>query len=170
MAERKPVALALMELRLLVGALGERLEWWPSRFTTEIGLRRLATPFPRTTLRAMLESVTLAARRDHDERLSPTALHLFRLRPTQEDMIAQLLSARGAQAAMLEPPPEGVEPILDRLNAFGAGSSAAPQPGACCLGSATRTRQHAAVADLAHLYAIAGRSGERILPYFEVAQ
>jgi hypothetical protein len=118
----------------------------------------------------MLESVTLAARREHDVRLSPSALHLFRLRPTEEDMIAQLLFARGARAALLEPPPEGVEPILDRLESLGAGSSAAAAPGACCLGSATRTRLHAAVADLAHLYATAGRSGERILPYFEVAQ
>jgi hypothetical protein len=167
LAERKPVALALIELRLLVGAVGERLDWWPSRFTTEVGLRRLAIPFPRTTLQAMLESVTLVARRDHDQRLGPTALHLFRLRPPQEDMIAQLLCARGAQAAILESPAEDVGPLLDRLETLAGDSAVETQPGACCLGSVTRTRQHASVADLARVYAAAGRCGERMLPYFE---
>lgn len=165
MSQRVPVAVSLIELRFLVGALGERLGWWPSRFTGEIGLRRLATSFPRTALRAALESVTIAARRDHDERLSPACVHLFRLPNAQEDTIAHHL----AQGTGLTAPPADLDGILAALDRIGPPDGCAPPIGPCSLGRDQRTRLSAAVADLARVYGGAARSGERAIPYFETA-
>jgi len=162
---RVPVAAKMIELRFLVGALGERLGWWSSRFTDEIGLRRLAIPFPRTALRAALESVTIAARRDHDEKLSPASVHLFRLGSTHEDTIAHHLARRSTGLAA---PPRAVDEILAALDGFGPPNDAPPPVGPCSLGRDHRTRLNAAVADLARVYASAARAGQRALPYFEV--
>lgn len=154
----------MIELRFLVGALGERLGWWPSQFTSEIGIRRLAAVFPRTSLRAALESVVVAARRDHEERLHPGAIHLFRLGSTQEDMIAHHLAQDSANLAA---PPTRLEDLLEALDALGPGDGSPPAVGPCSLGKSRRTRQHGAIADLARAYAAAARSGQRAIPYFE---
>ena len=164
MSPRVPVALKLIQLRFLVGALGERLRWWPSRFTDEIGMRRLAIPFPRTALRAALESVTVAARRDHDEKLSPATVHLFRLGSAQEDTIAHHLS-RGFELAAL---PATADEIIAALDEVGPGDGSAAPVGPCSLGRDQRTRLIAAVAEMARAYAGAARAGHRAIPYFEV--
>ncbi|WP_295408787.1 BrxE family protein [uncultured Thiocystis sp.] len=165
MSQRVPVAHAQARLRFLVGALGERLGWWSSRFTDEIGLRRLAIPFPRTALRAALESVTIAARRDHDEKLSPATVHLFRLPTAQEDSLAHHL----AQGAELAPPPATLDEILAALDELGPPDGSTVPVGPCSLGRDQRLREEAAVADLARIYAGAARLGQRVVPYFEVA-
>lgn len=165
MSEQLPVLLRITQLRFLVGALGERIGWWPSRFTDDIGLRRLAVPFPRTALRAALESVTVAARNDHDARLHPNSVHLFRLGGAQEDGISHHL-AQGS--ARLEPPPGNLEGIFAALDGIGAPASGVVPVGPCSLGRAQRLRLHAAVADLARVYAAAARAGQRAVPYFEV--
>jgi hypothetical protein len=166
MRPRTPVAVALIQLRFLVGALGERKGWWPSRFTDEIGLRRLAGPFPRTVLRAALESVTLAARRSHDERLRSDTVHLFRLRGAQEDMISHYL----AQGSGLSPPPQVEADILALLDAMGPSDGTIAPVGPCSLGREPHTRRHAAVADMARIYAAAARAGELAIPYFETGK
>lgn len=164
MSQRVPVALKLIELRFLVGALGERLRWWPSRFTDEIGMRRLSIPFPRTAVRAALESVTIAARRDHDEKLSPATVHLFRLGSAQEDTIAHHLSP----GIVLPPPPSTTEEILAALDELGPADGSTAPVGPCSLGRDQRTRLNAAVAEMARTYASAARAGQRAIPYFEV--
>ncbi len=166
MSHRVPVAAKMIQLRFLVGALGERLGWWPSRFTDEIGIRRLAIPFPRTALRAALESVTVAARQDHDSKLSPSTVHLFRLRGDQEDAVAHYLS----NSALLSPPPAKVDDILAALDEIGPTDGAVPADGPCSLGRDQRTRLNAAVADMARIYAGAARAGFRSIPYFEVSE
>ncbi len=150
MSQKKPTVVeGLARLRLLVGALGERLGWWPSRFTDEVGLRRLATPFPRTALRATVESVTLVARHDHDQRLHPRSVHLFRLRGDQEDVIAHAL----AQASfLLAAPPATTDQILSALDDIGRPGDGPPPVGPCSLGAAQRTRQNAALAEIARAY------------------
>lgn len=153
----------LMQLRFLVGALGERLGWWPGHFTDEIGLRRLATLFPRTYQRASLESVTIAARRDHDPRLNPASVHLFRLGNDQEDTIAHHL----AQGTALSTPPSSVDEILAKLDELGPPDGAAPPVGPCSLGKSQRTRRKAVIEDLARVYAASARSDRRAIPYFE---
>jgi hypothetical protein len=166
MNHRVPVAAKMIRLRFLVGALGERLTWWPSRFTDEIGLRRLAIPFPRTALRAALESVTVAARLDHDQKLNPATVHLFRLRGDQEDAVAHQLSG----STVLSPPPVKVDDILAGLDELGPPNGSVPSDGPCSLGRDLRTRLNAAVADMARVYAGAARAGLRSIPYFEVTE
>jgi hypothetical protein len=167
MTQRTPIVLKMIELRFLVGALGERLGWWPSRFTDEIAIRRLATPFPRTALRAALESVTAVARRDHDAKLRPDSIHLFRLSATQEDTIAHYL-AHGK--TRLTAPPPAPEVILRALDEIGPPDSSSPPVGPCLLGKALRTRLNAAVSDLARAYASSARAGQRAIPYFELVE
>ncbi|WP_366929710.1 BrxE family protein [uncultured Thiodictyon sp.] len=164
MSRRATVAVSLLQLRFLVGALGERVGWWPCRFTDEIGLRRLAIPFPRTAIRAALESVTIAARRDHDERLGPATVHLFRLPSTQEDSLAHHL----AQGLDLPTVHGTQEDLLAALDALGPPDGSPGPAGPCSVGRAQRTRLAAAVADMARIYAGAARSGQRAIPYFEV--
>jgi hypothetical protein len=155
----------MIQLRFLVGALGERIGWWPSRFTDEIALRRFEGLFPRTALRAGLESVTIVARRDHDERLHPDSIHLFRLGGAQEDGIAHHLAVRSVR---LEPPPGDREAILIALDSMGPPAGGIASVGPCSLGKVQRLRLHIAVDDLARVYAAAARAGQRAVPYFEV--
>lgn len=162
--KQTPVVLTMIQLRFLVGALGERLKWWPSRFTDEIGIRRLASVFPRTALRASLESVTAVARRDHDPKLHPASVHLFRLRSAQEDMVAHHLAQGTVE---LFAPPASAEEILTALDELGPPDRAEPPIGPCSLGNEQRTRLNAAVADLARVYAASARAGQRAVPYFE---
>ncbi len=166
MSEQLPVLVRMIHLRFLVGALGERLGWWSSRFTDDVGLRRMATSFPRTSLRAALESVTIAARRDHDGKLHPDTVHLFRLDGAQEDAASQLLAGGTVQ---LQAPPATIEDILVALDAIGAPDDGSAPLGPCSLGKTPRTRLQAGVADLARVYAAAARSDRRAIPYFEVA-
>lgn len=168
MSPRTPVVLKLIRLRFLVGALGERVGWWPSRFTGEIGHRQLQKAFPRTALRAAFESVSIVARRNHDDEerpIPPDSIHLFRLGPIQEDTIAHHLAQGSAQLTL---PPATTEEILAELDGMGSPDQAAPPVGPCSLGKAQRTKSNAAVADLARVYAAAARNDQQAIPYFEV--
>lgn len=165
--KQMPVVLSMIRLRFLVGALGERIGWWPSHFTDEIGIRRLSAVFPRTALRASLESVTAVARRDHDPKLHPASVHLFRLRSAQEDMIAHHLAQGTAELAA---PPASEEEILTALDDLGPPNGEEPPIGPCSLGNEQRTRLNAAVADLVRVYAATARTGPRAVPYFEGAR
>lgn len=170
MSQRIPVIFRLIRLRFLVGALGERVGWWSSHFTDEIGLRQLAMAFPRTSLRAAFESVSIAARRDHDDKarpLPPDSIHLFRLGPVQEDTIAHHLAQGSAQLTV---PPSTAEEILAELDELGPPDQAPPPVGPCSLGKEQRMRKNAAVRDLARFYAAAARSGRRAVPYFETSR
>jgi hypothetical protein len=165
MSRQAGVVVSMIQLRFLVGALGERLRWWPSRFTDEIGIRWLSTAFPRTVLRASLESVTAVARRNHDLKLNPASVHLFRLGNAQEDTIAHHLAQGSAE---LVAPPASVDEIITALDELGPPNGGAPPVGPCSLGKERRTRFNAAVGDLARVYAAAARAGQRAVPYFEV--
>lgn len=164
MSEYAPVAVKLIQLRFLVGALGERLDWWPSHFTEPVGLRLLTHTLPRSALRAALESVTVAARRNHDRQLSPNSVHLFRLGSAPEDSIGLYL----AQGIELTAPPTTAEEILAALDELGPPDGSHAPVGPCSLGKIQRTRRHDAVADMARIYAAAARARQPAIPYFEV--
>lgn len=160
----QPVVLArIIHARLLVGALGERIGWWPSKFTTSAGQRSLRLVFPRSFHRAVLESVTLAARRSHDGAVPTNAVHLFRLGASHEDAIAHRL-ARGALT--LEMPPEDTGVIIAALKAFGAMAPAQSGPGPLHLGSPTKLREHATIDALVGAYAWAAEASAQTVPYF----
>lgn len=149
--------------RLLVGALGERLRWWPSEFTTLVGQRHLQLVLPRSWKRAALESVTLAARAHHDQSVPTDAVHLFRLGTAHEDAIAHELAA---EALDLKMPPEPLGEVLAALNGFGAAASVRVHPGPLDLGLPSRLREHATIDELAGAYAWAAAEQAQTIPYF----
>jgi len=71
----------MLELRLLVGFLGERAQfgWWPTAFYERTAGAFLEPVFARSSRLAQYHGVVEAARRLHDERLSVGSYHLFRL-------------------------------------------------------------------------------------------
>lgn len=164
MSKPQSILASLIELRFIVGALGERLRWWPSQFTTEVGLRHLAMLFPRTTLRAAFESVSLSARREHDALLHPDAVHLFRLGSAREDALSHFLVGSGAA---FQAPPGDIDALLTRLDALGLPAADTAGTGPISLGNERRVRQRAGLADLARTYAAGARAGLRPVPYFE---
>ena len=90
----------LLQLRLLVGFLGERAQygWWPSFFFGEYSLRSLEFVAPKTAMLAQYHGVVEAARRVHDEHLNVGSYHLFRLpEEFEQDLHAMLQSTVGAE-------------------------------------------------------------------------
>lgn len=154
----------LLQLRFLVGALGERLGWWPGRFTSNLGLRHLSITFPRTATQAALRSVTQAARLAHDKSIHPDALHLFRLSPVYEDGIEYLLAQNPDR---LDLPPEEQEEIIQRLESIGSPGARVVPSGSIFIGKTSSLKLHACIADLAQVYAAGARDGGRPLPYFK---
>lgn len=184
--------LKLLQLRLLVGAAGELTAppWWRTQFLTETGQRMLLRVFPRTALRAGIESVTLAAARDHDERVGARAFHLFRLPSDVEQRLADLLSEPESVAA-LALPSGGLSDVLTALDAFagdavarsvssyspepldaaavdgGAGATVEGGEGPRKIGAASRVTRTGTQAQVAVAYGQAVRQGVRVYPYFE---
>lgn len=76
----------ILEMRLLVGFLGERTQhgWWPTTFFEPNWRTFLDPVFSRTTSIAQYHGVLEAACRVHDEHLSLGCFHLFRLSDEQE--------------------------------------------------------------------------------------
>lgn len=78
----KSLAPELIELRAVIGYLGEREQfaWWPSSFFASGSGTFLSPIFPRTRTLAQIVGVSRAAARVHDERIGVGgAYHLFRL-------------------------------------------------------------------------------------------
>src|SRR6266566_8935669 len=81
----------LVFLRTIVAALGERTTppRWRTQFLTDFGLRALARVFPRTPVHAALDSVFVAARLEHDQRIGlGWRCHLFRLPESAERAVS----------------------------------------------------------------------------------
>jgi len=71
----------LLQMRLLVGFLGERAQfgWWPTSFNEASSRLFLEPVFSKTSRLAQYHGVLEAARRLHDEHLSVGSYHLFRV-------------------------------------------------------------------------------------------
>ena len=71
----------LLQMRLLVGFLGERAQfaWWPTTFYEPASRLFLDPVFSKTTRLAQYHGVLEAARRLHDAHLNVGCHHLFRL-------------------------------------------------------------------------------------------
>jgi len=151
----------VLRLRLIVGALGERLSppWWRTQILTGAGSRMAARLFPRTSVRAGLETATLAAAREHDPHVGPHRFHLFRLPAAVEGRLQDLLEDPRARE-VLQAPAEERDALLESL-----GTQTRAEEGPRSLGPvADLPRQ---VARLGALYGSAARAGLRVYPYFE---
>src|SRR5471032_2628103 len=93
---------SLVQLRLLVGFLGERAQfaWWPPAFYESSGRLFLEPVFSKTAHLAQYHGVLEAARRLHDEHLSVGSYHLFRLtEEVEQDLHAMLQDSVGEEIA-----------------------------------------------------------------------
>ena len=155
----------IASVRLLVGALGEHLEWWQTQFTSEASRRSLELLFPQTATRAALESVTEAARRKHDDRLGggPKTFHLFRLPVHLEDRLAGWLASSDSVLPWAPVTREDAMAQLQRV----ARSSEVGGEGQIRMGKPARLNHETAFAEMAGVYLRAARDGVRAVPYFE---
>lgn len=83
----------LLTLRYLVGFLGGKKVhgWWDCFFLDELGIRFLATTFPRSAQQAALNATVDAAQRLHDESIGRIGtFHLFRLPAEVEERMETL--------------------------------------------------------------------------------
>lgn len=96
----------LLQMRLLVGFLGERAQfgWWPTSFNEASSRLFLEPVFSKTSRLAQYHGVLEAARRLHDEHLSVGSYHLFRMpEEIEQDLHALLLSPLGEEIATKVP-------------------------------------------------------------------
>ena len=97
---------AILQLRLLVGFLGERAQfgWWPTSFYEPSSRLFLEPVFSKTSLLAQYHGVMEAARRLHDEHLNVGSYHLFRLpEELEQDIHAFMQSPNGENLATRSP-------------------------------------------------------------------
>ena len=88
----------LLQMRLLVGFLGERAQfaWWTTACFGDYSLRSIEFVTPKTSLLAQYHGVLEAARRVHDEHLNVGGYHLFRLpEEVEQDLHAMMQSRVG---------------------------------------------------------------------------
>jgi hypothetical protein len=160
----------LLTVRTLVAALGEQppSPWWRTQFLTEAGLRVTTRIFPRTAVAAAINSVSEAARRDHDARVGVgRRYHLFRLPTEWEDGLATSLMRQESQAEVKQLLQSGPERLLSKLESLAQGSKRVGKEGPIALGSAALLRAPGAIAELAAHYFHAFTHSQRCYPYFE---
>lgn len=120
----------LLQLRLLVGFLGERAQcaWWPTAFYEASSKLFLEPVFSKTSPLAQYHGVLEAARRLHDEHLSVGSYHLFRLpEEIEQDLHATAHSSVGEElASQALQSKEAALDALKRLAATGGTSSVGP--------------------------------------------
>lgn len=113
----------LLQMRLLVGFLGERAQcaWWPTAFYEASSRIFLEPVFSKTSRLAQYHGVLEAARRLHDEHLSVGSYHLFRVpEEVEQDLHAIVQSILGEEIASQAPQSKGA--ALDALKRLAATS------------------------------------------------
>lgn len=120
----------LLQMRLLVGFLGERAQfaWWPTVFYGASSRLFLEPVFSKTSRLAQYHGVLEAARRLHDERLSVGSYHLFRLpEEVEQDLHAIVQSSAGEELASQTPlSKDAALDALKRLAATNGTASVGP--------------------------------------------
>lgn len=114
----------LLQMRLLIGFLGERAQyaWWPTAFYEASSKLFLEPVFSKTSPLAQYHGVLEAARRLHDEHLSVGSYHLFRLpEEVEQDLHAIVQSSTGRELASQVP--QNKEAALDALKRLAASGS-----------------------------------------------
>lgn len=100
---KNDLAKLIVELRLLVGFLGEKSQynWWGSNFMGATSEAFLAPVFARTTMLARYHGVCEAAMLVHDERIGVGAnFHLYRLPDSVERAAAKEVVSSDSKALM----------------------------------------------------------------------
>ena len=108
---------AMLELRLLVGFLGERAQfaWWPTAFYDASSRLFLEPVFSKTSQLAQYHGVLEAARQLHDEHLSVGSYHLFRM-PEEIEQDLHLILQGSVGQELASRITESKNTALDTLN------------------------------------------------------
>jgi len=155
----------ILQLRLLVGFLGERNQcgWWQTSFFGDYSLRSLEFVAPKTAGLAQYHGAVEAARRLHDEHLSVGSYHLFRLpEEVEQDLHALAQSPRGA--ATFGELPKTKEIALTSLAKMAAADSAIAQ-GPVSVGSLDALSEPETARSIAGVYAKAFSADIKAYPY-----
>ena len=155
----------LLQMRLLVGFLGERAQfgWWPTSFHEASSRLFLEPVFSKTSKLAQYHGVLEAARRLHDEHLSVGSYHLFRLpEEVEQDLHAIVQSSAGEDLA--NPAPKGKEAALDELKRLAATSSSS-SVGPTAVGSIKDLDSTDTLKAIAAAYLSAFKQNAKTYPY-----
>lgn len=155
----------LLNLRLLVGFLGERAQcaWWPTEFHTATSTSFLLPVFTRTPHLARYFGVLEAARRVHDEHLNVGSYHLFRLpEEIEQDLHLMMLSAIGAH--FTEKISQGREAATEELRQL-ASSVDISGEGPVLIANISEIDSSRILRTIASLYLTAFSQNVRIYPY-----
>ena len=160
-----PYLPTILQLRLLVGFLGERSQhgWWPTSFFGDYSMRSLEFVAPKTASLAQYHGAVEAARRLHDEHLSVGSYHLFRLpEEVEQDLHALVQSSQGI--AVIGDLPKDRETALDRLAKMADARGAAAE-GPVSVGSIDALREPETAKAIAGVYAKALAANVKAYPY-----
>ena len=160
----------LLLLRALVAALGERAtpQWWRTQFLTDVGLRAIGRVFPRTTLRAALESITVVARADHDRRIGVgRKYHLFRFPTALEQSLIEAMLDDSLYAELTAILKKSQSDLLDALAKTATPRKTAAAEGPIRLGAPEHLVEPSGLEELAFHYRGSVETGRRVFPYFE---
>jgi hypothetical protein len=155
----------LMELRSLVGFLGERPQysWWPTTFFGDYSLRSLEFVAPKTFLLAQYHGVVEAARKLHDEHLNVGSYHLFRLpEEVEQDLHAMMQSRVGTELA--KQMPQDKDAALSALNTL-AGAIPSAAVGPTAVGNIDQLSAGDTLKSIAGAYVSAFSKNAKTYPY-----
>lgn len=160
-----PYLPTILQLRLLVGFLGERAQhgWWPTSFFGDYSMRSLEFVAPKTATLAQYHGAVEAARRLHDEHLSVGSYHLFRLpEEVEQDLHALVQSAQGA--TVIRELPKDKEMALSSLAKMASAEAAAAE-GPVSLGSISALGEADTTKAIAGVYMKALSANVKAYPY-----
>jgi len=155
----------LLELRLLVGFLGERAQfaWWPPAFYETSSRLFLEPVFSKTSRLAQYHGVLEAARRLHDEHLNVGCYHLFRMPEEVEQDLHSLMQTSASEelARQVSQVKEAALEALKRL----AGTSTTASAGPIAVGNIKDIDSVDTLKAIAGTYLSAFTQGTKTYPY-----
>ncbi len=155
----------LLQMRLLIGLLGERAHfaWWPTAFYESSSRLFLEPVFSKTFRLAQYHGVLEAARRLHDEHLSVGSYHLFRLpEEVEQDLHALVQSSAGEEHA--NQALQGKDAALAGLQRL-AGNGGTLSVGPTRFGSINDLESSATLSAIAAAYLAAFTQNAQTYPY-----
>jgi hypothetical protein len=155
----------LLQLRLLVGFLGERAQyaWWPTSFYDQSSHLFLEPVFSKTFRLAQYHGVVEAARRLHDEHLNVGSYHLFRLPEELEQDLHGMVQESGGEA-LASQATESKATALDSLRSL-AGKISVGSAGPTSIGNIKDLNSTDVMKSMAGAYLSAFSQNAKTYPY-----
>lgn len=153
----------ILTARITIGYLGEasQFNWWPTSFFDQTAKTFLDPIFPKTAKLAQYHGVVEAARRQHDEHLSTSAYHLFRLPEEVEAELDETLKRLNIENF----DPHLSKSIIDGSKVSIDGPVAAPV-GPISIGNVADIFRLDTIKMVTDIYTAAFSSWTRAYPYF----